>query len=1105
MVVAEGYPNKRRRLNRETSISSATDLSDSDFGDDAVTEAVSEAVLTKLVGRVHRVRAKDFIVYKQMELLLSSDFNIIIGPNGTGKSSVVAAIFLGLGGSPSRLGSRKLHEYVRQGRSRAEIEIELKNEPSNLIINHHFKAHYTTGRQMGTWSMNGHSATHEEVVKTVSNLGIFVNNLCQFLPQERVAEFARESPQERLKSTLRAIDPDLLTTHLQLISLGKELSDMHSNVSASKREFERLEKRYKDRQEIIDKIQEREDTMEKMASAEHALRIQEIFGLEAEIQEIRSSIATTRSKMKQLANFNQNLNEIVQSRKRDIAESKAKREKLAKEETDISKAISKISVKLLSLTQSTATFFQSIENEEAKKKSQEVGISALQQKLSMRKKNLEEMRQKEQDKSVGELKEQIHALNESRTVLVGRKSTITDEMGATKRLLNQSNINLNKQLRHKESLQSKRHAREAVIKTMKNGPAILKACQLYLENKEIFEDKIYPPPILCVNLKDNKLLDQVCSSLVPDNMLTFLCTNRSDYNLFSDLMGKAGLNINVKEFSDATERRVSDFKRPIPQSVLQRAKIDGYIVDLLEGPVPVLCMLCHDSKIHEKLYCKDKMNPGVVKDLFGKLHITGQCADSVSVRTIKMAKFGSREAYTSDSRHYFALWKSAFKEGSDKKAIDECQKTIDDIKDESSRYSEQLEVNQNQLDAIVEELRPIEEERQGLINELKEVGRIEKQIAALELSITKFEDELKSLTEDQQKTSDNLEQLRAGSVKVARTDNTLLQKIEELLAKQSLNFESSIKVEFNLKTLANDLLIVETVRKRAGAELESRLAQLQDVEKHKQHQKQALEKGVHAVEDSEKFSQEFVDSARTMALEVPHDELCQLKAEYKAILDQDVGLVEKKDLLDLHMAEGEAIRQLTSKLDSLENDQHQKADEMESLLQSWRPKVQQCVENISTTFSRLFLKAGSAGRVDLVQGKHFDEWAIDIKVKFRDEDGSLSSLTAHRQSGGERAVTTMLYLISLQNFSSSPFRVVDEINQGMDKTFERLVHRLLVETSSATNSCQYVLVTPKLLPNLLYSDNTTVHCIYAGPFIGASQHGSQSFTSAMIERLEKAG
>ena len=58
----------------------------------------------------------------------------------------------------------------------------------------------------------------------------------------------------------------------------------------------------------------------------------------------------------------------------------------------------------------------------------------------------------------------------------------------------------------------------------------------------------------------------------------------------------------------------------------------------------------------------------------------------------------------------------------------------------------------------------------------------------------------------------------------------------------------------------------------------------------------------------------------------------------------------------------------------------------------------------------------------------FDKYGLKIRVKFRDAD-KLQELTRHHQSGGERAVTTAVYMISLQELSRVPFRCVDEINQ----------------------------------------------------------------------------
>ena len=130
----------------------------------------------------------------------------------------------------------------------------------------------------------------------------------------------------------------------------------------------------------------------------------------------------------------------------------------------------------------------------------------------------------------------------------------------------------------------------------------------------------------------------------------------------------------------------------------------------------------------------------------------------------------------------------------------------------------------------------------------------------------------------------------------------------------------------------------------------------------------------------------------------------------------------------------------------------------------------------------------------------------------------LTTLDSHRQSGGERAVSTIFYLMSLQSLTRSPFRVVDEINQGMDPRNERLVHKRMVGIACGVlddgvprqshphtdghseeedqedgmtgpigrgdrGGSQYFLITPKLLHNLTYERGMRVLCIASGEFM----------------------
>ena len=70
------------------------------------------------------------------------------------------------------------------------------------------------------------------------------------------------------------------------------------------------------------------------------------------------------------------------------------------------------------------------------------------------------------------------------------------------------------------------------------------------------------------------------------------------------------------------------------------------------------------------------------------------------------------------------------------------------------------------------------------------------------------------------------------------------------------------------------------------------------------------------------------------------------------------------------------------------------------------------------------------------------------------DNEKLQILTGQRQSGGERSVSTILYLMALQELAAAPFRVVDEINQGMDPRNERLVHSQIVEIATREGTPQ---------------------------------------------------
>jgi len=74
----------------------------------------------------------------------------------------------------------------------------------------------------------------------------------------------------------------------------------------------------------------------------------------------------------------------------------------------------------------------------------------------------------------------------------------------------------------------------------------------------------------------------------------------------------------------------------------------------------------------------------------------------------------------------------------------------------------------------------------------------------------------------------------------------------------------------------------------------------------------------------------------------------------------------------------------------------------------------------------------------------------------------------------------MLFLLAMPT-KNCPFRLVDEINQGMDQQNERNVIDVLSNVSNSPNCCQFFIITPKLLPNIDFPENSRVHVIHSIP------------------------
>ena len=104
-------------------------------------------------GSIKSIRLKNFLTYDEAEISCGPNLNMVFGPNGTGKSSIVCALVLGLGGRPDILGrARELSDFVKHGKEKASVTITLKGKKGrDLIVRRDFRRSDNNSK----WSLNG--------------------------------------------------------------------------------------------------------------------------------------------------------------------------------------------------------------------------------------------------------------------------------------------------------------------------------------------------------------------------------------------------------------------------------------------------------------------------------------------------------------------------------------------------------------------------------------------------------------------------------------------------------------------------------------------------------------------------------------------------------------------------------------------------------------------------------------------------------------------------------------------------------------------------------------------------------------------------------------
>ncbi|XP_043422237.1 structural maintenance of chromosomes protein 5 isoform X3 [Prionailurus bengalensis] len=962
------------------------------------------------------------------------------------------------------------------GRCGAVVLLKARNKfrnSGNLTITREIDV----AKNQSSWFINKKSTTQKVVEEQVAALNIQVGNLCQFLPQDKVGEFAKLSKIELLEATEKSIGPpEMHRYHCELKNFREKEKQLETSCKEKTEYLEKMIQRNERYKQDVERFYERKRHLDLIEMLEAKRPWVEYENVRQEYEEVKlardrvkeevrklkeGQIPMTR-RIEEIERQRQSLEARIKEKATDIKETSQK----CKQKQDIIERKDKQIEEL----QQALTVKQNEEHDRQRRISNtRKMIEDLQNELKTAE-NCENLQpqidaitndlRRIQDEKASCEGEVIDKRGEKET-LEKEKKSVGDNIVRFDNLMNQKEDKLR---------QRYRDTYDAVL-WLRN-------------NRDKFKQRVCEPIMLTINMKDNKNAKYIENHISSNDLRAFVFESQEDMEVF------------LKEIRDNKKLRVnaviapkSSYADKAPSRSLNDLKQYGffsYLRELFDAPDPVMSFLCCHYHIHEVPVGTERTREKierVIQETRLKQMYTAE--EKYVVKT----SFYSNKVISSNTSLKVAQFLTVTVDLEQRRHLEEQLKEI----------NRKLQAVEAGLIALYERNKHLEHKDNELRQKKKELlerktkkRQLEQKISSKLGSLKLMEQDTCNLEEEERKASTKIKEINVQKAKlVTELTNFVkictslhIQKVDLILQNTTVISEKN-KLESDYMAASSQLRLTE----QHFIELdESRQRLLQKCKELMKRARQVCNLGAEQTVPQEYQTQVPTipnghNSSPPMAFQdLPNtlDEIDALLTEERSRASCFTGL--NPTVVEEYTKREEEIEQLTEELKIKKVELDKYRENISQVKERWLNPLKELVEKINEKFSNFFSSMQCAGEVDLhtENEEDYDKYGIRIRVKFRSST-QLHELTPHHQSGGERSVSTMLYLMALQELNRCPFRVVDEINQGMDPINERRVFEMVVNTACKENTSQYFFITPKLLQNLPYSEKMTVLFVYNGP------------------------
>ncbi|XP_050443520.1 structural maintenance of chromosomes protein 5 [Adelges cooleyi] len=1013
-------------------------------------------------GSIVKVYLKNFMTFNEAKYKAHPKLNLIIGPNGSGKSSIVTALILGFGGSPKDINrGDKVSQFVKLGKSAAEISIELYKK-SNQNVN--FKRKIFANGDSCHYYLNNIMITKKKYTEAVESFNINVHNLCQFLPQDRLEDFSKLDSKGLLLNALQSIeDQELLETLNKLKDLSSQMTNYEGNQKSLENTIKHETAANLKLETIVNSFQEKK-TLESELLIILQKRCWTLYTL------AYTQIRDERKKLPYAKDANNKALMLINKQQELIKKKKSKEFDLKKVVLQNANVVCKILEQVNKKVGATEIYVADMKElkKTCKKTSMKISdyremVASMKQKLEDIKNetlNLEECKRKliELNKKITEIDHSLSPIKSNYESIKSKLKNLTGKMYAIDQELE----------REKRKEDSKNELIRRKFPEMWKAITWLRNC----DSNSIFHGKVFEPLFTQIEVIDQHNAKYIENIVNYRDMIAFVFEYAEDLTTFNKIVKQERWQ-KINSISAPPPNFHINDKPNHDINYLKQFGFHKYALDMIKAPPVIRRYLIKNYGLHNiPIGSKEVINN--MQHIPNNIGLFFAGNDQISIRSSSYSgEKITRQSQISNDAQFLIFSVNT-----------NLIQTLTQRKEEAKQECDYVEKEQVE---VINKLKATEDSREPIYIKKKDIQR----------SVIKFQDRQKALdkmAKDLECTQNELKREEEKSTKFDAQNMLLINKyfsamkdVNNLLDNYATSLKTLIASAFILNNSGTDMNAEYSVLKQLRQlylsnqnNFEEYIKYLQKLDSEfKKTSEVALywSRGV-SMYDKELFSQ-MTDKFSTIE-QCDLDDLDELIVEKKAKLNCLNIDPNAPQLIKEYRERKTKIKELEKRLKNLNADAQSQEQQIETLNTVWFPKLQQFVGLLNSTFQQFLVTFGCNGVIELDVGVtryDFQAYGLLIKVQFRNDEGtSLRQLDAKSQSGGERALTTALFLLSLQEVTHFPFRIVDEINQGMDKVYERKLMELFMDLFDDRNN-QYIVVTPKLIKDLSFK-NTTVDIIF---------------------------